>query len=159
MFSHKKLAMFVVLMLIAPIALATCGPTPEPQVIEKVVTEVVEVVVTEVVEVAGTPEVQTVIETQIVEVTVPPPEETEEAPAGEGEAGPYRIALFEDPITVNWWSYAGPDSSVWTQYLINDQAPQLYQLADVTFQWVPYLAAGIAEPVDNGDGFRPLRSA
>jgi hypothetical protein len=39
----KKLAILAVLLMIAPIVLAACGPTPEPQVIEKVVTQQVEV--------------------------------------------------------------------------------------------------------------------
>ena len=38
MSSSKKLAILVVLVMIAPIVLAACGATPEPQVIEKIVT-------------------------------------------------------------------------------------------------------------------------
>jgi peptide/nickel transport system substrate-binding protein len=75
----KKLAILAVLLMIAPIVLAACGPTPEPQVIEKVVTQQVEV--TKIVEKEG--EQVTIIETQVVEVpvevTVAPPEP--EAPA------------------------------------------------------------------------------
>lgn len=72
----KKLAILAVLLMIAPIVLAACGPTPEPQVVEKIVTQQVEV--TKIVEKEG--EQVTVIETQIVEVPVevtvapPPPE-------------------------------------------------------------------------------------
>jgi ABC-type transport system substrate-binding protein len=97
--------------------------------------------------------VVTVVETVQVEVTVEAPP-AEEAPAEEatGEVGPYRIALFEDPVTTNYWNYLGPGSSVWTQYIVSGQAPALYQLSDVTFQWVPYMAAEVTEPVDNGDG-------
>ena len=151
MFSSKKLAIFVVLMMIAPVILTACA-TPEPKVIEveKIVTEIVEVVVTEIVEVAGTPViVEKIVE---VEVTVAPPPEEEEPEPGEGEPGPYRIALFEDPLTLNHWSYLGPSSSVWTQYVLTGQAPALFELSDVTFQWVPYLADEVPEPVDNGDG-------
>ena len=151
MFSSKKLAIFVVLMMIAPVILTACA-TPEPEVVEveKIVTQIVEVVVTEIVEVAGTPEViEKIVE---VEVTVAPPPVEEEPEPGEGEPGPYRIALFEDPITLNHWSYLGPSSSVWTQYVLSDQAPSLFELSDVTFQWVPSLAAEVPEPVDNGDG-------
>ena len=65
MFSNKKLAIFVVLMMIAPIVLAACGATPEPQVvIETVVVEMTKIVEKEGKEV-------TVIETQIVEKEVP----------------------------------------------------------------------------------------
>lgn len=145
MFTNKKLAILVVLMMIAPIVLAACGPTPEPEVI--VQTVVVEQ--TKVVEKEG--EKVTIIETVPVEVevTVPPPEPT---PVPEAEAGPYRIALFEDPVSTNYWNYLGPGSSVWTQYILAGQAASLFTLADKTFQFVPSLAKAIPEPVDNGDG-------
>jgi len=68
MLRNKKLAILAALLMIAPMVLAACGPTPEPQVIEKVVTEVVEKVVTQVVEVAGTPEVVEKVVTEVVEV-------------------------------------------------------------------------------------------
>jgi peptide/nickel transport system substrate-binding protein len=81
---NKKLAILAVLAMVAPMILTACGATPEPQVIEKVVTEVVEVVVTEVVEVAGTPEVVEKVVTEVVETEVevvvtatPEPEPTE----------------------------------------------------------------------------------
>ena len=149
MFRSKKLAILVVLLMVAPIVLAACGATPEPEVI--VQTVVVEQ--TKIVEQEG--ETITVVETVEVEVTVPPPP-TEEAAApeeeAEGEAGPYRIALFEDPVSTNYWNYLGPGSSVWTAYIVDGQAPALFQLSDVTFQVVPYLATELPEPVDNGDG-------
>ncbi len=65
MFS-KKLAILAVLVMIASVVLAACGPTPTPQVI----IQTVPVEVTKVIEVAGTP--QTIVETVQVEVTVPP---------------------------------------------------------------------------------------
>ena len=81
---NKKLAILAVLAMVAPMLLTACGPTPEPQVIEKIVTEVVEVVVTEIVEVAGTPEVVEKVVTEVVEKQVevvvtatPEPEATE----------------------------------------------------------------------------------
>ena len=55
----KLLAVLVVLTMLTA-GLAACGPTPEPQVVEKVVTEVVEKVVTEVVEVTAEPELKSV---------------------------------------------------------------------------------------------------
>ncbi len=147
MFSNKKLAIVVVLMMIAPIVLAACGPTPTPQII--IQTEVVEVVKTEIVEVEQTPQVVEKIVTEVVEVTVPPPTPT---PEPEAEIGPYRIALFEDPATVNYWNYLGPGSSVWSSYVLSGYTPGLYGLADKTFQFVPSLAEEIVDPVDNGDG-------
>ncbi|HSR33219.1 MAG TPA: ABC transporter substrate-binding protein, partial [Anaerolineae bacterium] len=148
MFKSKKLAILVVLLMIAPIILAACGATPEPEVI----VETVVVEQTKIVEKEG--ETITVIETVEVEVPV---EVTAEAPAEpeeevSGEVGPYRIAMFSDPVTTNYWNYLGPGSEVWTAYILNGVAPGLFQLSDVTFQWVPYLAAEVPEPVDNGDG-------
>jgi peptide/nickel transport system substrate-binding protein len=62
MFTNKKLAILVVLVMIAPIILAACGPTPEPEVIvETVVVEQTKIV---------TEEGETVVEIQTVEVEV-----------------------------------------------------------------------------------------
>jgi len=77
MFSNKKLAILVVIVMIAPMILSACGPTAEPQVVEKIVTQEVEkeVVVTQEVEkeVVVTQEVEKIVE-KIVEVTpVPEP--------------------------------------------------------------------------------------
>jgi len=76
MFANKKLAILVVLVMIAPIILAACGPTPEPETIVNTVIETVEVERTVIVE----GEVQTITEVETVEVekvvtaTPPPPE-------------------------------------------------------------------------------------
>jgi len=73
MYSNKKLAILVILVMIAPMILSACGPTPEPQIVEKVVTKEVEkqVTVIETVEVEVEKEV-TVVETVEVEVEVTP---------------------------------------------------------------------------------------
>jgi ABC-type transport system substrate-binding protein len=146
MFS-KKLAILVILMMIAPVVLAACGPTPEPEVVIQVETVVVEQ--TKIVEKEG--ETITEVETVVVEVTAPPPEPTPEPELGD-LVGPYRIALFEDPATVNFWNYYGPGSSVWSGYVLSGYIPSLYTLADKTYQFVPSLAVDLVEPVDNGDG-------
>ncbi|MGD9317551.1 MAG: ABC transporter substrate-binding protein [Anaerolineae bacterium] len=150
MFHHKRSALLVTLALIAPIALAACGAAPEPAVIvETVVVEQTKIVEKEGETITVIEEV-TVVETVEVEVEV-----TAEAPAeeeAEGEIYAYRIALFEDPATTNYWNHLGPGSTMWTWYILDGQAPQLYTLSDVTFQWVPYLATEVAKPVDNGDG-------
>jgi len=80
MFSSKKLAILVLFVMIAPLVLAACGPTPEPQVIIETVKETVvvegevqEVVkeVTKIVEQTVVEE-KTIVETQVVEVTAVP---------------------------------------------------------------------------------------
>ncbi len=78
MFTNKKLAVLVVLVMIAPIVLAACGPTPEPEVIvETVVVEQTKIVTEEgeVVTIVETVPVEiekTVVEEVIVEVTAVP---------------------------------------------------------------------------------------
>jgi len=74
----------------------------------------------------------------------------------------YRIGIFEDPLTTNFWNYYGPGSSVWTQYVIGDIAGSLYTLSDQRFDFVPNLAVGLPEePVQEGDFFTitvPMRT-
>jgi peptide/nickel transport system substrate-binding protein len=148
MFSSKKLAILVVVVMVAAFVLAACGPTPEP--IVEIQTVVVEQ--TKVVEVAGTPEtiVETVVETVEVEVTAAVPEAPPE-PEG-GEIGTYRIGIFEDPVSLNYWNYLGPGSSVWTAYVLSGYAPALYTLSDQRFDFVPSMAKELVDAVDEGDG-------
>jgi peptide/nickel transport system substrate-binding protein len=97
---------------------------------------------------------ETIVETKVVKETVIVPGEVAEPAPGEPEGeccDVYRIALFEDPYTMNYWNYFGPGSSVWTQYIINDIAPTLYDLSDVRFDFVPSLAKDLVEPVQEGD--------
>ena len=60
----RKLALCALVTLVVAAA-AACGPTPAPEIVEKVVTQVVEVQkeVTKIVE--GTPVVETVVEVQV----------------------------------------------------------------------------------------------
>jgi len=72
MFSNKKLAILAVLVMVAPLVLAACGPTPAPStVVQTVVVEQTKVVPGETV--VQTVEVEkTVVATQVVEVTPTP---------------------------------------------------------------------------------------
>jgi len=134
----KKLFVVVGLLVIASMALAAC--TPEP----------VTVVETVVVEKEG----ETIVETVVVEVEVE--KEVEAAPVEEAAGAEccdaYRIALFEEPVSLNYWNYLGPGSSVWTQYVVSGQQAALFNLSDVRFDFITELASAIPEPVDNGDG-------
>ncbi len=120
--SSKKLIIMVGLLVIASMALAACQP-----------------------------ETVTVVETVVVEVE----KEVEAAPAEEAPEAEccdaYRIALFEEPVSLNYWNYLGPGSSVWTSYVISQSQAQLFQLSDQRFDFVTQLALEIPEPVDNGD--------
>jgi peptide/nickel transport system substrate-binding protein len=66
----KKLFSMASLLIVVAMLLAACGPTPEPQVVEKVVTQVVEKTVKETVVVEGTPQVVEKVVTEVVEKPV-----------------------------------------------------------------------------------------
>ncbi len=70
MLSNKKLAGLLALVMVLSLVLAACGPTPEPVVQEKVVTQIVQETVKETVVVGGTPEVVEKEVTRIVEETI-----------------------------------------------------------------------------------------
>lgn len=64
----------------------------------------------------------------------------------------YKVGMFEDPVSLNYWNYLGPGSSVWTSYVVNGHEGVLYTLSDKTFQFVPSLAKGLPpDPVKEGD--------
>jgi peptide/nickel transport system substrate-binding protein len=67
MIANRKLAILAVLAMIVPLILAACGPTPEPEIVERVVTQIVQETVKETVVVAGTPEV---VEREVTKVVV-----------------------------------------------------------------------------------------
>jgi len=120
----KKLFIVVGLLVIASLALAACQP-----------------------------ETITVIETVVVEVEKEVEAEPMEEEAAEAECcDAYRIALFEEPVSLNYWNYLGPGSSVWTQYVVAGQQAALFNLSDVRFDFITELAKDIPEAVDNGDG-------
>jgi ABC-type transport system substrate-binding protein len=141
----KKTFLILGLLVIVAMILAACQPS-EPETIVETVT----VIETVEVEVEGETVIETVEVVKTVEVEAPP---AEEEAAAEGECcDTYRIALFEDPVTTNYWNYFGPGSSVWTQYILYGIAPSLYTLGDQRFDFVTSLATDLVEPVDNGDG-------
>jgi peptide/nickel transport system substrate-binding protein len=98
MFANKKLAIVVVLMMIAPMVLAACAATPET-VVETVV-ETVEVEVTKIVE--GETQIETIVETveveKIVEVEV-----TAEAPPEPEGPKTLVICQGQEPDTMYVW--------------------------------------------------------
>jgi ABC-type transport system substrate-binding protein len=52
----------------------------------------------------------------------------------------YKVGVFEDVTTVNYWAANGPDNTVWNSYML---PPRLtaYALADKRFDFVPQVAA------------------
>ena len=131
MFGKKRL--FLV-SLFAVLALTIAACQAEPEVITVVETRVVESVVveTQVVEIEGEAvevEVTRVVE-EIVEVEVEVPAEEEESAGAGAQLDTYSMSLFEDPLTLNPWSWLGPDNSVWTGYAISNVAAYVYNQAD-----------------------------
>jgi len=65
-------------------------------------------------------------------------------------AGPriFKMGIFEEPITRNFWNYyGGPGGSVWTQYALDGVATSLYTYSDQRFDWVPLLADGFPSAI------------
>ena len=75
----------------------------------------------------------------------------EEAPAG--PAGVYKMAIYSDPQTNNYWTYLDTENDVWTSYVMSGQAVSLYTLSVPNYQLVASMATELIETsTDNGDG-------
>lgn len=127
MFSRKWLAL-AALVIVASMSCSACEPNVVTVTVEKTV------------------EVEKV-------VTATPAPESEEADEeiSEAEVDVYRIGIYEDPRTLNYWNYLGSDSSVWSGYVIAGHAGNLYTLSDVRFDFVPSLAQKLVDPIREGD--------
>lgn len=150
MSNKRKWAMIVALVLLIVAALAACQA--EPEVVEVEVTRVV----TETVELEGESVEVTRVVTEVEEVEVTRVVEAEEGEEDMAEGGElaevYRIGMFEEPVSLNYWNYLGPGSSVWTQYVLSGYAPTLFTLSDQRYDFVPQLATELPEPTDLGEG-------
>ena len=85
------------LLLIATLILSACGPTPEPQVIEKVVTKEVEKTVVETVEVEVEKEVTRVVEKEVEKIV----ERVVTATPTVKEGGTWTMQIVEEPETLD----------------------------------------------------------
>jgi ABC-type transport system substrate-binding protein len=61
------------------------------------------------------------------------------------EAKPYRVGIFADLTTTNYWNYVGPGSTVWNAYVLAPQRLGMISQADKTFQLVPSVATALPE--------------
>lgn len=133
----KKLVLLIGLLAVLGLVATACSQ-PTPQVVEQVVKETV--VVTE----------KEVVEKEVVVTATPAAEGEAMAPSGDLRA--YRIAMYEEPVSLNYWNYLGPGSSVWTGFVLTEYAGFLYDLSAQRYQHVPELAAEAApEPTQEGD--------
>ncbi len=77
---------------------------------------------------------------------------TEEA-APSGPDGVYKMAIFSDPQTQNYWNYLDTETDVWTQYVMSGQAVSLFSISYPNYQLVTGVASELVESsVNNGDG-------
>ncbi len=144
MFS-KKLAILVVLVMIAPLVLTACGPTPEPETIIKEVPVEVTKIITE----EGETKIitETIIEQVIVEVTAAP----EEPVAAEG------VFVAPDPETYTYVTYGDIDTmdpnlcydTASSALIMNVMEGLIFFNREKMTEYVPLLAEEIPS-VENG---------
>jgi ABC-type transport system substrate-binding protein len=130
-----KNPLHVCLLVAVALLFAGCSPPDPETIIQTVIVE---------------KEGETVVETIVVTInpTETPIEEDEE----EICCDPFRIGIYEAPVSLNYWNYLGPGNSVWTRYVVANDAAHLFEISDRSFQFVPSLAKQIPEPVDEGNG-------
>ncbi len=67
------------------------------------------------------------------------------------EGAVYRVGVFEDLTTLNYWAANGPDNTVWNNYML-PQRLTLFALTDKYFTFVPQVAKDFPEPLaEEGD--------
>jgi peptide/nickel transport system substrate-binding protein len=157
----KRLTLVLALLVAFSLVLAACGPTPAP---EPEAPEVEE------------PEVEEEEEEEVIDLTaILPAEEMvpclplPEIAMGRGagvssqassyfgiaprqEGVIYRVGVFEDVTTDNYWAANGPDNTVWNAYMLPMRLA-LFILSDQSFDLIPQAAAIDAPPalVQEGD--------
>jgi len=63
----------------------------------------------------------------------------------------YRIGVFEDVTTLNYWASNGPDNTVYNNYMLPERLT-LYVLTDKYFTFVPNVATVLPDPLaEEGD--------
>ncbi len=60
--------------------------------------------------------------------------------------GTYRVGVFSDITTANFWAANGPDNTVWNAYMLADPL-SMYGLSDQRFDFIPNLALDLPEPL------------
>ncbi len=129
---------------ITSLVLAACGPTATPTPAPTPTARIVEV--TKVVE----KPVEKVVTATPVPTAPPPPPTATPTPL---PPSPYRIAVFSDQITTNYWNYfCGTANSVWQAYVMSPQRLSLYGLSDKRFDIVPVAAADAVVPEVKQEG-------
>ena len=89
-----------------------------------------------------------VVVEKIVEVEKEPEPMQETSTTAPGDSGPkvYQLGIFEDLTTANYWSYMGPNGTIWNSYVLGGK-PSLYTLSAQRFDYVPSTAADFSTPL------------
>lgn len=64
----------------------------------------------------------------------------------------YRVGVFEDVTTVNFWAANGPDNTVWNSYMLPPRL-SMYGLSDKYFTFVPGVAKALPDPLTQEGDF------
>lgn len=73
------------------------------------------------------------------------------SPAQQGDLV-YRVGVFQDLTTTNFWAANGPDNTVWNAYML-PQRLTMYNLSDQRFDFVPLVAKELPEPLTQEGDF------
>ncbi|HEY7582639.1 MAG TPA: ABC transporter substrate-binding protein [Acidimicrobiia bacterium] len=76
----------------------------------------------------------------------------EEEPTTGGDLATYRMGIFSDTTTDNFWAYYDPASSVWTGYILNDTKSALYGINYPGIELDTDLAASSEVPTGAAEG-------
>ncbi|MGQ0849494.1 MAG: ABC transporter substrate-binding protein [Actinomycetota bacterium] len=78
------------------------------------------------------------------------PTETTAAPSAEGFT--YRMGIFQDTTTDNYWAYLDPQSTVWNQYVLSPTKPTLYTVNFPGIELDNDVAASAEVPLGAAEG-------
>ena len=77
----------------------------------------------------------------------PPPAAQAPASATDVSDNVYQLGISADLTTTNYWSYLGPDGTIWNQYVLGGTKPTLYSYSAQRFDWIPSLASDFPTPL------------
>jgi ABC-type transport system substrate-binding protein len=93
------------------------------------------------------------------EPTDEPADEPTDEPAAEptdepvAATMPYRIAILSDMTSMNVWALYDPDASTWNYTVQTLYWPTLFGLSDQRFDFIPFIAADFATPLEQEGDF------
>lgn len=64
----------------------------------------------------------------------------------------YKVGIFSDITSLNYWQANGPDNTVWNSYVLTPERITLYAQSDLTFQLIPWAAIGDPTPLTEEGG-------